>query len=192
MIKTYLKLIGTLMLAMMIYTPAGKALVQGGEPKPFTVSELIKAGHHVFDAASSGFAYIIEENTKRHGLPNAYIVGEEGSVAFIGGLRYGEGTLHTRDGQRQKVFWQGPTVGWDFGADGNRMMILVYNLHNVQSIFRRFPGITGSAYFVGGLGMTVMKYGDTVLVPVRSGIGARAGVNVGYLKVRDKPTWNPF
>ena len=90
------------------------------------------------------------------------------------------------------VFWQGPSVGWDFGGDGNRTMMLVYNLTEAQKIYRRFVGVSGSAYFVGGIGMTVLKHGDTVLVPVRTGIGARLGVNVGYLKLREEPTWNPF
>lgn len=172
------------------FMPQTSAQAEG--PKPFTVDELIKTGHFFFDATTSGLAYIIEENAKEYGLPNAYILGEEGSGAFIGGIRYGEGTLYTKTYEEQKIYWQGPTLGWDFGADGNKTMVLVYNLQSIDSIYRRFPGISGSAFFVGGLGMTVMKYGDIVLVPVRSGVGARVGLNVGYLKIRDKPTWNPF
>ena len=161
-------------------------------PKPFTMQEMVSKGHQFFDATSSGIAYIVESNGEKYGLPNGYILGEEGSGAFIGGVRYGEGTLYTKDVGEHKVYWQGPSLGWDFGADGNRTMMLVYNLGDIENIYQRFPGISGSAYLVGGLGMTVMKQGGVVLVPVRSGVGARLGVNLGYLKIRDKPTWNPF
>ena len=112
--------------------------------------------------------------------------------AFIGGLRYGEGTLFTRNAGDRKVFWQGPSVGFDFGGDGARTMMLVYNLPAVQSIYGRFGGVTGSAYLVGGLGMTVLQREQVVIVPVKTGVGARLGVNVGYLKITPTPTWNPF
>ncbi len=158
----------------------------------YSNDELVNAGHNFFGQTSSGLATLIEKAVERHGLPNGYILGEEGSGAIVGGLRYGEGVLYTKNAGDHKVFWQGPSVGWDFGGDGNRTMMLVYNLTSTDKIFRRYLGISGSAYLVGGLGMTVMKHGDTVLVPVRTGVGARLGVNVGYLKMRPYATWNPF
>ena len=158
----------------------------------YSSNELLNAGHGFFGAASNGLASLIEKAVGEHGLPNGYILGEEGSGALVAGLRYGEGQLYTKNAGDHKVFWQGPSIGWDFGGDGNRTMMLVYNLTNTQKIYRRFIGVSGSAYLVGGLGMTVMKHGDVVLVPVRTGVGARLGVNVGYLKLRDHPTWNPF
>ena len=158
----------------------------------YSSNELIDAGHHFFGAASSGLATVIERAVEEHGLPNGYILGEEASGALVAGLRYGEGKLFTKNAGDHPVFWQGPSVGWDFGGDGNRTMMLVYNLTHTQKIYRRFIGVSGSAYLVGGLGMTVLKNGDTVLVPVRTGVGARLGVNVGYLKLREYPTWNPF
>jgi hypothetical protein len=158
----------------------------------YSSNELVDAGHQFFGAASSGLATVIERAVEEHGLPNGYVLGEEASGALVAGLRYGEGKLYTKNAGDHPVFWQGPSVGWDFGGDGNRTMMLVYNLTNTQKIYRRFIGVSGSAYFVGGLGMTVLKNGDTVLVPVRTGVGARLGVNVGYLKMREYPTWNPF
>jgi len=158
----------------------------------YNQNEVVNAGHGFFGSTSSGLATLIERAVASYGLPNGYILGEEGSGALVGGLRYGEGTLFTKNAGDHKVFWQGPSIGWDFGGDGNRTMMLVYNLTGTEKIYRRFIGVSGSAYLVGGLGMTVMKHGDTLLVPVRTGVGARLGVNVGYLKLRPYATWNPF
>ncbi len=114
--------------------------------------------------------------------------------AFIGGLRYGDGTLYTKNAGDVRVFWQGPTIGVDAGADGARTMMLVYNLPRTEAIFDQFGGIAGSAYFVAGLGMTALTsaQNDMVLVPIRSGLGLRLGYNVGYVKFTERPTWNPF
>ena len=71
-------------------------------------------------------------------------------------------------------------------------MMLVYNLDDVPNLYNRFAGVAGSAYVVAGLGFNVLKNGNILLVPVRTGVGARLGVNVGYLKLTDRPTWNPF
>ena len=173
-------------------TPSKTFQASAYDNQRYSSNELIDAGHHFFGAASSGLATVIERAVEEHGLPNGYILGEEASGALVAGLRYGEGKLFTKNAGDHPVFWQGPSVGWDFGGDGNRTMMLVYNLTHTQKIYRRFIGVSGSAYLVGGLGMTVMKNGDTVLVPVRTGVGARLGVNVGYLKLREYPTWNPF
>ena len=90
------------------------------------------------------------------------------------------------------MFWQGPSLGWDFGGQGSRTMMLVYNLDDVPNLYDRFGGAAGSAYVVAGVGFTVLKNGNMLLVPVRTGVGARLGVNVGYLKLTEAPTWNPF
>ena len=100
--------------------------------------------------------------------------------------------MYTRNRGEHAVFWQGPTIGLDFGGDGSKVMMLVYNLASVSDVYGRYPGVDGSAYVVGGLGMTVIKYGDVVMVPIRSGVGLRAGLNVGSLKFTQEPTWNPF
>ncbi len=168
----------------------------GSRPIPaeetYGQDEILDAGHKFFGSVSSGLASVIEKAFSSYGEPNGYILGEEGSGAFVAGARYGEGHLYTRNAGTHKVFWQGPSVGWDFGADGARVMMLVYNLPTVDSVFARFAGVNGSAYLVGGVGMTVLLKNEIVLVPVRSGVGARLGLNMGYLKFTDKPTWNPF
>ncbi|MEM9732762.1 MAG: DUF1134 domain-containing protein [Pseudomonadota bacterium] len=160
--------------------------------RQYSSNEIINAGHGFFGSTSTGLATLVEKAVAQYGLPNGYILGEEGSGALVAGLRYGEGKLYTKNAGDHPIYWQGPSIGWDFGGDGNRTMMLVYNLTDTSQIYRRFLGVSGSAYLVGGLGMTVMKHGDTVLVPVRTGVGARLGVNLGYLKMRQNATWNPF
>jgi hypothetical protein len=110
----------------------------------------------------------------------------------VGGLRYGEGTLFTRNAGDLPVFWQGPSVGFDWGGDGDRTMMLAYGLHAVDALFTRYVGINGSAYFIGGFGMTALAAGESVVVPIRSGLGFRLGANIGYLKFTPEATWNPF
>jgi hypothetical protein len=154
--------------------------------------ELITAGHRFFGTVSRGLAQVIETAVSRWGQPNGYVLGEEAGGAFFGGLRYGEGMLYTKNAGDLKVYWQGPTVGWDFGGEGARTMMLVYNLPATNAIYQRFAGIDGSAYLVGGFGMTALTANDIVLVPIRSGIGLRLGANVGYLKFTPVSTWNPF
>ena len=158
----------------------------------YSLQEIVDAGHTFFGATSGGLGNVVETIFSSYGLPNGYVLGEEGSGAFIGGLTYGEGMLYTKNAGDHRVFWQGPSLGWDFGGQGSRTMILVYNLDSVAHLYQRFAGIAGSAYLVAGLGFNVMKSGEVLLVPVRTGVGARLGVNLGYLKMTDRPTWNPF
>jgi hypothetical protein len=158
----------------------------------YSSNEIIDAGHRFFGSVSRGLAEIVEKAVSQWGLPNGYILGEEVSGAFIGGLRYGDGKLYTRNAGDVRVFWQGPSIGFDAGADGARTMMLVYSLPQTGAIFDRFGGINGSAYLVGGFGMTALTANNIVVVPIRSGIGLRLGANLGYLKFTDSPTWNPF
>jgi hypothetical protein len=158
----------------------------------FSPDEIIDAGHHFFGGVSRGLATIVEKAASQWGQPNGYILGEEAGGAFVGGLRYGDGTLYTKNAGDVRVFWQGPTLGFDAGADGARTMMLVYNLPRTDAIFERFGGVDGSAYFVGGFGMTALTSNDIVVVPIRSGVGLRLGANLGYLKFTAHPTWNPF
>ena len=158
----------------------------------FSPNEIIDAGHHFFGGVSRGLAMVVEKAVSQWGLPNGYVLGEEAGGAFIGGLRYGDGTLYTKNAGDVRVYWQGPSLGFDAGADGARTMMLVYNLPRTEAIFERFGGIDGSAYFVGGFGMTAMTANNIVVVPIRSGVGLRLGANLGYLKFTARPTWNPF
>ena len=158
----------------------------------YSAQEIVDSGHRFFGATSGGLATVVEKIFASYGLPNGYILGEEGSGAFIGGLTYGEGTLYTKNAGDHKVFWQGPSLGWDFGGQGSRSMMLVYNLDDIPNLYDRFAGVAGSAYVIAGVGFTVLKRGNMLLVPVRTGVGARLGINVGYLKLTENPTWNPF
>jgi hypothetical protein len=158
----------------------------------FSPNEIIDAGHHFFGGVSRGLASIVEKAGNQWGQPNGYILGEEAGGAFVGGLRYGDGTLYTKNAGDVRVYWQGPSLGFDAGADGARTMMLVYNLPRTAAIFERFGGVAGSAYFIGGLGMTALTANDIVVVPIRTGVGLRLGANLGYLKFTSHPTWNPF
>jgi hypothetical protein len=165
------------------------------QPPPatqFSSDEVVAAGHHFFGGVSRELALIVEKAVSLWGLPNGYILGEEAGGAFIGGLRYGDGTLYTKNAGDVRVYWQGPSLGFDYGGDGGRTMMLVYNLPVTEAIFERFGGVEGSAYLVGGLGMTALVTNDIVVVPIRSGVGLRLGANFGYLKFTQGPTWNPF
>lgn len=158
----------------------------------YSSNEVIDAGHRFFGGVSRELALLVERASSRWGQPNGYILGQEGSGAMVAGLRYGEGTLYTRNAGDLKVYWQGPSVGFDLGGEGARVMMLVYNLNSVDQVFQRFPGISGSAYVVGGLGMTAVGSGRIVVVPIRTGVGLRLGASVGYVKFTPTATWNPF
>jgi len=158
----------------------------------FSPQEIVDAGHHFFGGVSRGLASLVEKAGSQWGQPNGYILGEEAGGAFVGGLRYGDGTLYTKNAGDVRVYWQGPSLGFDAGADGARTMMLVYNLPRTHAIFQRFGGVAGSAYFIGGLGMTALTADNIVVVPIRSGVGLRLGANLGYLKFTRQPTWNPF
>jgi len=161
-------------------------------PNAFQPDEIVKAGHQFFGNVSRELASVVERAVSNWGLPNGYVLGEEGSGAFVAGLRYGEGTLYTKNAGDLRVYWQGPSVGFDWGGDGARTMMLVYNLPATGAIYQRFAGIDGSAYFVGGFGMTALTANNVVVVPIRSGVGLRLGANIGYLKFTPTATWNPF
>lgn len=189
-VPRFVPLLLAIAVSVMVAAVPMKARAQAADT--YTVQEIIDAGHTFFGATSGGLASVIEKIFASYGLPNGYILGQEGSGAFVGGLTYGEGTLYTKNAGDHTVFWQGPSVGWDFGADGNRTMMLVYDLQSVDGLYGRYGGVSGSAYLVAGVGFHVLKRGNVLLVPVRTGVGARLGVSVGYLKVTPMPTWNPF
>jgi hypothetical protein len=163
------------------------------KPKPtFTNEEILTKGHQFFGKASRGIGEAVEYIFQSQGEPTAYIVGEEGSGAMVGGLRFGEGTIYYKDGTTQKIYWQGPSVGFDFGGNGSRTMVLVYNSDSPRELYKRFIGVEGSAYLVGGMGVNFQKNNNIIMAPIRTGVGARLGANVGYLKYSKNPTWNPF
>jgi hypothetical protein len=137
-------------------------------------------------------AGLLEGILKKQGTPSAYITGREAGGAIVVGARYGQGVLHHKaEGDRQ-VFWTGPSVGFDFGADASKVFVLVYNLNDAQRLFRRYPNAEGHAYVVGGFTASYLRRGDVVLIPVRLGVGMRLGVNAGYMRFSQRNRWLPF
>lgn len=164
----------------------------GSDEGTFSVEEITDTGHRFFGKVSVGFAKAVEYAFQKSGRPNGYVLGEEAGGAFVAGLRYGEGVLYTKDAGQHRVYWQGPSVGYDFGAAGSKTMVLVYNLRSPGQIYNTFAGVDGSAYFIGGVGVTYLARDELVLAPISSGVGLRLGANIGYLKYTRQPTWNPF
>ncbi len=167
----------------------------GNQQQPvqqYSSNEILDSGHRFFGTVSRGLAQIVEKAGSQWGLPNGYVLGQEAGGAVVAGLRYGEGTLYTKNAGDLRVYWQGPSVGFDFGGEGARTMMLIYSLPATEAIYQRFAGLDGSAYFVGGLGMTALTFNNIVVVPIRTGVGFRLGANVGYLKFTPTATWNPF
>ncbi|WP_294109451.1 DUF1134 domain-containing protein [Sphingomonas sp.] len=154
--------------------------------------DLIAAGEDVFGRGAQGFAGLIEKILKEQGEPNAYIAGREASGAFVVGLRYGSGVMSHRVEGDRPVYWTGPSIGFDAGGNASKVFVLVYNLYDSQEIYRRYPEGEGHLYFVGGFSATYLRRGNIVLIPIRLGVGARAGVNVGYMKFSEKAKWLPF
>jgi hypothetical protein len=160
----------------------------------YTVSQsnVLAAAEGVFGRGAEGLAGLIEDILRKQGEPTAYITGEEAGGAFVVGLRYGSGTLHhEREGDRE-VFWTGPSLGFDFGADANKIFVLVYNLYDDEDLFTRFGAAEGNAYVLGGFTASYMRRGDIVLIPIRMGVGVRLGVNAGYLRFSKDQRWLPF
>src|SRR6185437_6499447 len=190
--RSFLRL-AAFMLMVGAFVPAN---AQSDRPPPrrdtFSSGELIREGHRFFGTVSRGLAAVVEKAVSRWGQPNGYVLGQEGSGALVVGLRYGDGTLFTKNAGDRRVFWEGPSIGFDAGGEGARTMMLVYSLPATDAIYQRFVGIDGSAYFIGGFGMTALGAGNVIVVPIRSGVGLRLGANLGYLKFTPKATWNPF
>ncbi len=206
-LKTFIPLLGLLTIAAPLVAGADAACAAGreyrvasadaGAPPPrraagYSSGEIIRAGHRFFGTTTKGLARAVESVFARNGRPSGYILGEEASGAFVGGLRYGEGMLYLRNGQSRKVFWQGPSIGFDAGGNGTKVLMLVYRIDSPRQIFSRFFGVSGSAYVVGGFGVSMHTNEQLIVSPIRTGVGARLGASVGYLKMTKRPTWNPF
>jgi hypothetical protein len=162
------------------------------QSQTFQQGELLAAAEGTFGKGASGLAGILERTLKEQGQPNAYISGREASGAFVVGLRYGKGTMFHKVEGEQPVYWTGPSVGFDLGGDANKVFVLVYNLYDSAELFHRFPAAEGRVYFVGGFAATYLRRGNTVLIPIRLGVGWRQGVNIGYMKFSKTSKWFPF
>jgi hypothetical protein len=162
------------------------------EDEGYTIDEIMAASAGFFGKVSANLGAVIEHLFKKSGRPTGYILGTEGGGAFLAGLRYGKGTLYARAGSTQKIFWHGPSLGTDVGADGSKTLFLIYRLNQPDDIYASFAGVDGSAYFVGGVGATLVTNGSVIVAPIRSGVGLRLGANIGYLRFTAHSTWNPF
>ncbi len=154
--------------------------------------DLIGAAEGVFGKGAAGLAGMIEDLLRKQGEPNGYIVGREGGGALIVGLRYGSGTLHHKIEGERPVYWSGPSLGFDAGANAASTFVLVYNLNDTEDLYKRFAAGEGQAYLVAGFHVSYMRRRDIVLIPVRSGAGLRLGINAGYMKFSHKQNWLPF
>lgn len=165
--------------------------VQPGEGT-YTEDEIVREAGNFFGEVSKGLADAVHSVFKRYGEPNAFIKGEEAGGAFVLGLRYGQGELVMKSGGKQRVYWQGPSAGWDFGGNAVKSFTLVYNLPNGEAIYQRFPGVEGSAFLIGGIAVNYQQRDDIILAPMRAGVGLRLGASVGYLKYTKSREWLPF
>ena len=171
---------------------AGEPAVAAAQGDTYKQDDLIGAAEGVFGQGAEGLARLIEDVLSKQGEPNGYIVGREAGAAFVLGARYGSGTLfHKIEGQ-QPVYWTGPSVGFDVGANAGSTFVLVYNLHDTDQLYERYPAGEGNAYLVGGFTASYLRKGNVVLIPIRAGAGLRLGVNAGYMKFSHRQRWLPF
>ncbi len=158
----------------------------------YSVEEITAKAKGFFGDTTEGLAKAIEKVFKDHGRPNAYIIGEEVSGAIGIGLRYGNGMLNRKASGARKIYWQGPSIGWDIGGNASKVFTLTYHLKSEDQMFQRYPGVDGSVYLVAGFGVNYQQSGDVILAPIRTGVGLRAGANVGYLHYNREHSWLPF
>ncbi len=182
---------GFLALALLAAGPAA-ARAQESDEDTYSQNDILAKAKGFFGETTAGLAKAIEHVFEDQGQPNAYITGEEVSGAIGIGVRYGNGILNRKTGGSRKVYWQGPTVGFDFGADASKMFILIYRLPDTDTLFQRFPAVDGSFYFVAGVGVNYQRSGGVTLAPIRTGVGLRAGVNIGYMHYTKEHSWIPL
>jgi hypothetical protein len=186
-------------LSVFLVVPAYAQDPEYGQPSAYSdpvdtysQDELTDAVTDFFGVTAEAAASMMERVFSDLGRPVGYIAGEEVSGAVGFGLRYGEGYLTLKSGEREKVYWRGPSVGWDAGGNASRVFVLVYNLNDTAQLYQRFPGVEGTAYLVAGMGVNYQRADDITLAPIRSGVGLRAGANVGYLAYTRRRAWLPF
>ena len=184
----------SLMLAALLCAAPAQAAeaAKTSDNNTYDQDSVIKDATAWFGKGSEGLAKVVEKTFKEHGRPNGYIKGEEAGGAITVGLRYGHGTLHMKAGSTRSVHWQGPSIGFDLGANASKVFVLVYNLQNTEHLFQRFPAVDGSFYYVGGAGINYQRRDNITLAPIRLGVGLRAGASIGYVHYTKTKTLNPF
>ena len=178
-------------LSQVVSTAAEEGDVERAADK-FSQNEVVQAASGFFGTTTEAVAKAVQRVFADQGLPDAYITGEEGSGAVVLGLRYGQGWLIRKHAPPTRVYWQGPSVGFDLGGNASKAFVLVYNLGPSDRLFQRFPGVEGSYYFIAGIGVNYLRANNITLAPMRTGVGLRAGVNAGYLTFTRDATINPF
>lgn len=181
--------LGTLGAGLML---PGLALAADKKEDTYDEDSILKAATDFFGSSTEGLAKVIEKAFKEQGRPNAYIKGEEAGAAITVGLRYGDGQLIMKGGGSTRVYWAGPSIGFDFGANASKVFTLCYHLPNTAAIFQRFPGVEGSLYYIGGAGINYQRLEGITLAPIRLGVGLRTGASVGYVHYRREKSYNPF
>ncbi len=179
-------------LAALLVTLTATGMASAEDSSGYDEDSVVREAEAFFGEGAKGMADVISKAFKDHGQPNGFIKGEEAGGAIGVGLRYGHGTLQLKSGVTRKVYWQGPSVGFDVGGNAAKAFVLVYKLNDIEKLFQRFPGVDGSIYVVGGVGVNYNQSGDIVLAPIRLGVGWRLGASVGYMKVTKEKTINPF
>src|ERR1700733_4884823 len=179
--------------AMMALTIQSTAADTADEiEQKFTQNEIVQASADFFGSTTESVAKAVQHVFQDEGEPDAYIKGDEGSGAIVVGLRYGSGWLIRKGHDPVKVYWQGPSVGWDFGGNASKVFVLIYNLRHEDNLFQKFPGVEGTIHFVAGIGVNYLRADNITLAPMRTGVGLRAGVNAGYLTFTREKSLNPF
>ncbi len=191
MAKLMCKLLAILLIVAFASLPA-YAAEKKKDAGTFDQDSVIKDATEFFGKSTEGLAKVIEKAFKDYGRPTAYIKGEEAGGAVVAGLSYGDGMLVTKSGKSRRVYWSGPSVGFDYGANAAKVFVLVYNLKNVDKIFQRYPAVEGSFYFVAGAGINYQQRDNIILAPIRLGVGLRAGASIGYLHYTKTKTYNPL
>jgi hypothetical protein len=184
---------GALAVVLFLCAPVYAAdAAKSADNNTYDQDSVIKDAAAWFGKGSEGLAKVVEKAFKDLGRPNGYIKGEEAGGAISVGLRYGHGTLHLKSGANRTVHWQGPSIGFDLGANASKVFVLVYHLPNAENLFQRFPAVDGSFYYVGGAGINYQRRDNITLAPIRLGVGLRAGASIGYVHYTKTKTLNPF
>lgn len=180
--------------ATLLFT-VGSGADTAQKPAPqqtYSDDEVAKAASDFFSTGAKELSQVLEKVLKEKGHPVAIVRGEEAGGAVGVGLRYGRGELVFKGAPVRKVYWQGPSIGFDAGANAVKTFILVYDLPNAEGLFQRYPGVEGSLYFVGGFGVNYLQRGKVALAPVRFGVGWRQGISLSYINFSRELRYNPF
>lgn len=180
------------LIAAAVALAIGASALAAEEDDTYSEDDVVTIAADFFGEGTELIAKTLERVFADFGRPNGYIAGEEISGAFVVGLRYGNGALTTKKIETLKVYWQGPSIGFDIGGNASKVFALVYNLDDPEQLFQRYPGVDGSLYFVAGFSINYQQAGDVILAPIRTGVGLRTGINVGYLHYNRKHSWLPF